>query len=416
MRHIEQGHDKHREIVRHARILREMLPRSKKFAVYVGKWTASPHIGEFSEALTSLECAFTGDCTEYAELDPAEEYAARRLLARLLSYYERDEEAYAQLIAAGHASRTDFALAFALEELTVRAGINQQSNEKKLLVARTASSYNRVSSIATNAYNGFLLSAGKDWAPRLLQQCTGEHPPADDTAWLAEELTKHINLREPLIIRPCIPVSDTFSLLVGATAETAQNTKFRVDRIPVSVHSRHSFGAHTGQLRKMETLSDFLLSPHHGGSKNDSVKYLEFLTSRDNAALDGAQPNALQRLYSSTPLSKFINKTALSHVSSWIGRGAPAIQQQLQTDPFDILITSLNRNMTCRLFSPDSALHMKTVYPTYAVAPNGVTFQYVPPDGNNFYDDIDIMRMSSRNLDELEVRATSSFGHLLLLF
>jgi hypothetical protein len=88
MRHVEMGIDRHATVLRHIRVLREIIPKHKGFAINHGIWALDPKSLHLGEAMDALQCALYGSCDAYPEsVSLHEEYQAYMELARLLAYH-----------------------------------------------------------------------------------------------------------------------------------------------------------------------------------------------------------------------------------------------------------------------------------------------------------------------------------------
>lgn len=422
VRHVAMGYDKHRDAIRHARILREMLPRSRKFALYAARWAAAPAVGAPEEALRSLQCAFGGDCTEYDSVAPAEERAARRLYARLLSHFGRDREALAVLLAARSPGEPpDFGLSFALADTTTRlpGDLSDGAGEEKATAVLRA----EVARLAVDNYEGFRVPPAEvGWRLREEDLCGPQGAGVDEGVFL-----DHLRRREPLMVRSC---GLDASLQWGTDrwtrerlAAAAGNVNVEVERVRAAHVVKLGYG--TAGLRRVESFAQFLSAGADGcgaAAGQRRCEHVQFLAGQPVPLSLPAAPysEVLSRLQDDIPTPPFLNRSSETRVTAvdlWMGGGAvaPHTRSRLRADLLDRLVVLVRGESTVHLFSPDSAAKMSTLFPTFAVAPNGHSFQYVPANGKHHPDDITNRHFSTTTADELKVSCDHALSVLLYL-
>lgn len=396
------GIDRHHEVMRHARVLREILPQSKRFALYLGRWAATPAVGQFEEALRALDCAFTGDCTQYDDVAPAEEYEARRLHVQLLSYFGREAEALPLLLGLLNGSDADFGVAFAYKETARRLHLDIRSLAGSEVSAEL---YRQVIAESKNQYTGFVVPNQNDaWAPQERRLCPDQVPAPP----LASDFAAAVASREPLVIRTC-GLSDALGWSVESW--TVQFLVAKAGPVLVETETVRSegdgsgaaeFGLGSNSIHRVRRFEDFLHGTQQGGD-NEGSSYI----SDHLEAVDAFRPSPLiDQLRSDISIPAFLKYVLndTNAVCSIAINGARHSQSRLRTESLDRLLIAARGRKRLVLFSPDRALMLGTMNPTFAVAPNGVSLQFVPQDGLHYAPDLKNRQVSSMKAVDVQVR------------
>lgn len=118
MRHVQLGLQRHRTIIRHLKILVEMLPSSFRFNSKAGSWSLDPNILNVDDAITYLTNALYRNASLDSEATEELKLIARRDLARAFTLrgdFISAQQEYFHLL---KLTPTDFGLAFHLRQLT----------------------------------------------------------------------------------------------------------------------------------------------------------------------------------------------------------------------------------------------------------------------------------------------------------
>jgi hypothetical protein len=415
IRHVHIGLQRQATVMRHIRILREMIPKSRSFAIQAGLWGMDPAIAQPEEAVEALTCALHGNCTQYDTITESELYDARRQLARALSYLGREEEAIRELLLAYDKEKTDFGLAFMLRSGLALSTIvsDQLKEDAKHIINQVDLQYNSISAFGTNEYRCFTIPNDKSWSPKRYSVCAdGEHPSAPPLT--DEGFLDHVSRREPFIATAC---NLSHSLGWSTHRWTQHYMSERAGELEVEVEMMRwtktkggapSFGHNINTMRTVIPFSTFLSSQFaqgNGGfcSENQSLQQQDsssgdavvryYMNTQDIAPAEGTEApyNALlTKLKGDVPIPSFLSRNVenISKVNLWMGRTEGATKSRLHMDALDNVYVLIEGEKQFKLFSPDNALQMRTVFPTFAVSPNGFSYQYVPNRGRTYSSDI----------------------------
>ena len=220
-----------------------------------------------------------------------------------------------------------------------------------------------------------------------------------------EEFASFVERREPVVIRGSGlggEGEDPLHRLLGW--ETRQWTEEYLSREAgeaiVSVEQRkkwahevegegvgRQFGFGLDVARKTMHFSEFV-SRYFGDDDSSSAaawdEYLNIQTIRDKNLSMWRYPLSIPSLRDDIPtpevLWPFVETGDMQDVSLWMGKAQPDRDtfSRLHMDATDNLYVLVRGRKTFRILSPDNAVHMHTVGPTYAVSPNGFSYQMNP--------------------------------------
>ena len=430
IRHVHLGLQRQATVMRHSRILREMIPKSKSFAVRAGLWAMDPAIAQPQEAIEALTCALHGNCTQYDTVTESELYDARRQLARALSYFGREPEAISEIISAYEGGKVDFGLAFMLRNAMSRSMVDSEELKEavKQIINEIDLQYDSILSLGTNEYAGFIVPEDGSWSPKRFSVCaTGEplsFPPLTDDAFI-----DHINRREPFIAVACSLKHSlgwsthqwTQKYLLEAAGEL--EVEVEMMRWARSNGGAASFGHNVNTLRAVVPFSTFL-SSHYAPSEEGFCSEIEnaqqcaadsnhtvtryYMNTQDVSPVGDIEApyNALlTKLKADIPIPSFLSRNVenISKVNLWMGRTDGATKSRLHMDALDNVYVLTEGEKQFKLYSPDNALNMRTVFPTFAVSPNGFSYQYVPKSARAYSSDLLNKHFSMIDLDQVSI-------------
>jgi tetratricopeptide (TPR) repeat protein len=120
MRHVQLGLQRHRTVIRHLKVLAEMLPASFRFNSKAGSWSLDPNTLNVDEAITFLTNALYRNASLDSEATEELKLLARRDLARAYTLQGDFISAQREYFHLLKLTPTDFGLAFHLRQLTAQ--------------------------------------------------------------------------------------------------------------------------------------------------------------------------------------------------------------------------------------------------------------------------------------------------------
>lgn len=118
IRHVQLGLQRHRTVIRHLKILVEILPKSFRFNTKAGSWSLDPMVLNVEDAIKYLTNALYLDASKDREATEELKVSVRRDLARALTLhgdYILAQREYFELL---RQIPTDFGIAFLLRQVT----------------------------------------------------------------------------------------------------------------------------------------------------------------------------------------------------------------------------------------------------------------------------------------------------------
>ena len=415
LRHIQIGIDKYREILRHVRILREILPTSRKFAFYVARWASSPVISEFDEALDSLDCAFSGPCTEYSDdISSGEEYHFRRLYADLLYYSGRSDDALSQLIIAKNSSEKDFGASFAINDIARLT--KKDPSISRALISDSAKLYEDISASGTNRYAGFRIPH-ENWHPNILSVCLENE---GDNVLSLEMLKQYMQKRESFVTRATCGLANglgwnTQFWTLSYLSQRLHNISVEVENTVSQESSRDgiedTLGYSMGSFQKIMPFSEVFsqnmsfCSIKEEGEYGVCSQFPRKYRAINHFSSGREYSGILKELREDIPYPNILSDANinLTKVNMRVEPAEMNTRIRLHGDRTDSLYVLVSGKKRICLFSPDSAFRMKTLYPIISVSPSGYFYQYVP-SGEHYTSDLNNMHFSSLKANDAVVR------------
>lgn len=385
VRHVQMGEMRHADVLRHLRILSDMLPTSFSFAYRAGYWALDTAVFDPNAALPYLYSAVHGNASHDASASSDEKIAAQRDLARAYAAAGQVTNAQRELLQLLQRQPADFGIAFILRETLSEETSEELKSSIDNALRVTDSIYTTVlekSHGLSNAYSGFRLPRHGVYAPSTLYSSPNE-----------EEFKSYVVSRTPLKVE--FDSTDELTLALswpsdwslGHLRDIFGSTSVEVERRPRTcpfISSHDSSDALLGfgmqVTRHAVPFADFANRLENTASGLPST-HVEYLNTQQKSKMTYSQP--LNLISESLPLPSFIGEyiESVTDVNMWLG-ASPATcssTSRLHMDATDNLYILLHGNKTFRIFSPDLATDMQTVSPTYAVAENGLSFRLTSP-------------------------------------
>jgi hypothetical protein len=388
IRHSQMGVPRERTAAKHYRLLSELVPGSLDFAWKAGTFLMDAAVSDPGLAIKYLHRALYGKASHDRAVTPALTYAIRIAYAKALGQTQQYEAAKAEWELVLRDYPYDFEAAAILSDLVPNTP--------------TTEAYKTVSSLGQSQYHGFspcahtssdLLVTGEGVTLQPWQPLTFSHILS------AEEFLPFIQRREPFIIRT--GSSRNLSTALGWATQSWKGEAGRLylqekagqdDKVLVEVRHHRSneaadtsteraetetFGFGLNARRKVVALAEVLKADFTNGHGNESI-YLNIQPANTSQPLE-VYRTPLHLLKEDIPLPAMLQAVAanLTEVNLWMGVARDRdSQSRLHMDATDNLYVVLEGRKHFAIASPADALHMHTVSPTYAVSPDGLSFQF----------------------------------------
>jgi len=407
IRHVQMGLVRHKTVIRHLQLLAKMVPKNFGFQYRAGSWGLDVFVNQPEEAVHNLhECVY-GKASEDASIGEAERLAARRDYAKALGLVGRYREAQVELLHLLRLSPLDFGLAFLLKDATrMRLLVDKTSSAQEMALVNAAvqealapsqDEYARLSALASNDYAGFVPPLDAGYTIKRIKSLP-----------TAKEFAAHVERREPLLIslgsssnlntalgwhvdKWLSSSLSAESYLLKAAGEELVQIESRLTRFANSTNMmlESVLLGHGCDVQRAVVPFERFLKDHYFPERekfkdkerrfDEPLSFAYLNTQRAGTGKDIYRP-PLHKLKGDIDPPFFLEQSVwenMKDVNIWMGhaRGASSVSR-LHMDATDNLYILLQGKKDFTLFPPLYSQYMKTISPTIATSPNGLSYQF----------------------------------------
>lgn len=383
VRHVQMGESRQKAAARHFSLLAELAPASFDLAKKSASFLLDPVVSDTHKALKYLHSALYGKASEsLAKASADDMYTMRVMYIKSLGRTQQYEAAKHELQLLLEQFPYDFEAAAMLT-----TDPSQCSAAQTLL----NEAYADITSHATSEYTGF--------APPC--SASGEQAPTE--AWMPQvfthmpsdaEFLSFVQRREPFLVRlgSAANLSQQLQWNTNAwrgTSGHAYLQKAVGEKEQLLVESRaqgdanapseEGFGFGLNAHRKVLPFTSVLENDFTNVHRNESL-YLNIQLPSTQAQRAQKYRTPLHLLQQDIPVPAMLQHTVwdnVTEVNLWMGvaRHRDATSK-LHMDATDNLYVVLEGSKHFSIVSPQDALKVRTVSPTFAVSPDGMSFQF----------------------------------------
>jgi len=386
IRHVQMGLERHTDVLRHLKILANMVPSNFNFQFRAGVWCLDPMLAEPSEAVDFLRSALYGEASSDTSADTEALMEARKHFALALGLTGDFMGAQKELLLILKHFPLDFGAAFYLRDtvnqlklLNIETSL-EVSEEIEAALVKSESFYASVNEHSEVKYTGFQTTKG--WAPREFH---GVMPSPSD-------FEEFVNRREPFITHTSSKDGEEGN---KGTLDSALNWQVsqwsNVDYLRSTVGDGNvlvektqegvknmQFGFSSSAFKRKTSFATFL----DDNFSKESVSN-EFLNLQEGYFRDSIWNSPLGKLKKDIPVPTCLasHEDNITAVNLWMSNApeGSSCTTRLHMDPMDSLYVVISGRKQFTLFSPDKTPNLGTISPTYGVSPDGFSFQYNSP-------------------------------------
>mmetsp|Transcript_117651 Transcript_117651/g.230847 ORF Transcript_117651/g.230847 Transcript_117651/m.230847 type:complete len:663 (-) Transcript_117651:46-2034(-) len=409
IRHTQMGISRQRVAAKHFRLLSELIPGSLNFALKAGTFLLDPVVSDPGLAQKYLRSALYGKASEDPARSPELDYIIQNLYIKSLGQTHQFDLAENEMKILLNKYPYDFEAAAMLQSTfnPSESAIN--------------SAYKAIMNYASNSYAGFTpiqaisateIDASGD-AGGVPNSATNWQPQVYTRMLSNDEFMGYISRREPFIIRfgSAKNMSATLNwatqswrgevgriylqqtvgpdekVLVETRTHKPQDTTDKPGITSASSTDSairgESFGFGLNVHRKVMPFSDVLKDDFTNLQGNESI-YLNIQLPKQSTFTSDDSVNEIFRtplhlLKHDVPLPQMLEDVVgnITEINLWMGVARDRdSQSKLHMDATDNLYVVLEGKKHFSIASPAEALKMKTISPTHAVSPDGLSFQF----------------------------------------
>lgn len=401
IRHCQMGLLRQSTVTRHFGILADIAPSQINFALKAGTFLLDPVVADAEKAKKYLHNAVYGEASQDSTKTAEQAYIARNLYAKALGRLQEYKLAQIELERLLTEYPYDFEALAALQQ-------HAPSADQTAKFISTLATYETIAELGTSNYAGFIPplfgntvetdTTGEVKAAAVEESTDAWQPQIFTRLLSAEEFADFTQRREPFIMRLGSAKllsqalewntqawrgeagkvylkekvgSEDDSVLVEARPNPAALAGEGEGESLNKGNENFGFGLHT--YRKFMPFTDLLQNDFLNAAGNESV----YLNIQQPSPTVYRPP--LHRLQEDIPLPAMLSPIQgnLTEVNLWMGyaRNQDA-QSKLHMDATDNLYVVLEGSKHFAIASPADALQARTVAPTYAVSPDGLSFQF----------------------------------------
>lgn len=400
--------------MRHLREMAKIAVSSHKFALEAGSTSLDSYVGEPDKAEKNLYDAVYGKASPDERASKGSRFKAIREYAKALAYNRKFQDSSIEYLNVLRQDSMDFAAAYSLLDLnSMRPSILLQPHELQSISSALQpieAAFQSISSVAVNKYTGFV--PPEKWHPRVWEPHLLSNLPT------AKQFSEHVEQRQPWIIRLGSSLAKSLKwktdewmseeYLIKKTKKAAGDgpndvqieCKFRTSADSLNDWSGANgtqYGYSVDTFRKVVPFDRFLRGCYSTATEKDldaskfnlvykpdreKMSNLEGYMNTQRADMgEGIYRPPLDKLDDDIPLPGFLMgvNESMKDVTMWLGNAVNGpTTSKLHFDATDNLYVVLKGSKTFRILDPSKALLVRTMSPTFAVSPNGLSYQYKP--------------------------------------
>eukprot|EP01032_Pedospumella_encystans_P023966 gene23966-27119_t len=375
IRHVQMGLVRQSVVARHFSLLSELSSSNFDFAYKAGMFYLEPSVSHTEKALKYLERALKNAPTSKATAEQL--HNLRHLYVKALRRVQRHDEAENEL----RNLLADFPYDFETQAiLKHNSAHNAENNIDFDFLDRL---YADIQAHADSEYAGF--------RPACADEATAWHPTVYSRILSETEFAEHVNHREPFIVR--LGSAKELNTALGWNIQAWKGEAGKIylrqavgEEELVLVESRahkastpssggDNFGFGLSVHRKMLSFDHVLANDFTNEYKNESL----YINIQEPPTSGEVYRTPLHLLKQDIPPPSMLNPvwSNITEVNLWMGiaRDRDA-QSNMHLDATDNLYVMLEGQKHFSVISPADALKVRTLSPTYAVSPDGMSFQF----------------------------------------